>query len=83
MFCFHSSRPLITASDRDGGKSEYELASEFYQILNHKAADGSAYITVSSTAPLSAIHPSLHACRIAWDQYRLNGSMKREKTACA
>ena len=56
--CFHSSRPLITASGRDGLKSEYELASEFYQILNRKAADGSAYITVSSTAPLNAVYSS-------------------------
>ena len=50
VFCLHSSRPLITASGRDGAKSEYELASEFYQILNRKAADGLAYITVSSRA---------------------------------
>ena len=60
VFPFHSSRPLITASGRDGAKSEYELASEFYQILNRKAADGSAYITVSSRAPLSALYFSWH-----------------------
>ena len=62
MFCFNSSRPLITGSGRDGPKSEYELASEFYQILNHKAADGSAYITVSPKARVNAVRSSLHAC---------------------
>ena len=61
VLCFHSSRPLITASGRDGVKSEYELASEFYQILNRKAADGSAYITVSSRAPLTVLSFSWHA----------------------
>ena len=34
------------ASGGDGPESEYRLASVFYQILNHRAADGSAYISV-------------------------------------
>ena len=46
-----SSRPLILASGGDGSRSEYELASVYYQILNCRAADGAAYITVSSLLP--------------------------------
>ena len=47
----HSSRPLILASGGDGSRSEYELASVYYQILNRRAADGAAYITVSPLLP--------------------------------
>jgi len=35
------------ATGGDGPSSEYELACVFHQILNRRAADGSAYITVS------------------------------------
>ncbi len=38
------------ASGGDGPESEYKLASVFYQIFNRRAADGTAYISVSSCA---------------------------------
>ncbi len=34
------------AASGDGSSSEYELAAVYYQILNRRAADGAAYITV-------------------------------------
>ena len=44
-----SSRPLIMASGGDASSSEYELAAVYYQILNRRAADGAAYITVRAS----------------------------------
>ena len=48
MLLLRSSRPLISAAAGDGSSSEYELAAVYYQVLNRRAADGAAYITVSS-----------------------------------
>ena len=39
----------MMAASGDGSSSEYELAAVFYQILNRRAADGGAYITVRSS----------------------------------
>ena len=52
------------ASGGDSLESEYRLASVFYQILNRRAADGSAYISVSTCTP-QALHaaPTCVSCR--------------------
>ena len=59
MVC--SSRPLIMASGSDG-TSEYELAAVYYQILNRRAADGAAYITVRVSATWQAHCDGLSGC---------------------
>lgn len=56
-----SSRSLITASGGDGA-SEYELAAVYYQILNRRAADGAAYITVRVPATWQACCDGLLGC---------------------
>lgn len=49
----YSSRPLIIAAGGDGSSSEYELAAVYYQILNRRAADSAAYITVRHSPNLA------------------------------
>ena len=51
------------ASGSDG-TSEYELAAVYYQILNRRAADGAAYITVRVSATLQAHCDGLLGCGI-------------------
>ncbi|CAL5218821.1 g551 [Coccomyxa viridis] len=55
----YSSRPLIIAAGGDGSSSEYELAAVYYQILNRRAADSAAYITVDVTVTAKADQPWL------------------------